>query len=106
LLPAQPILEQGRGITRRDTESGEVLLDLVQHADVIEYLCFINSYSDRIYKTMWGDKDTFPLAFGLAGKAHLYSQVQVPPGGWGGGRWCRQQQGEHCQLAGSTVFWV
>ncbi len=59
-----------------------MLLDLVQHADVLEYLCFINSYSDRIYKTMWGDKDTFPLAFGLAGKAHLYSQVGVPPGGW------------------------
>ncbi len=29
---------------------------------------------------MWGDKDTFPLAFALAGKAHLYSQVGVPPG--------------------------
>jgi hypothetical protein len=44
---AQPILDAGRGITSRDTESGELLLDLVEHADVVEYLCFINSYSDR-----------------------------------------------------------
>ena len=29
---------------------------------------------------MWGDKDTFGLAFAAAGKAHLFSQVAVPPG--------------------------
>ncbi len=29
-----------------------------------------------------GDKDTFALAFALAGKAHEYAQVQLPPGGW------------------------
>ncbi len=28
----------------------------------------------------WGDKDTFGIAFAMAGKAHLFSQVAVPPG--------------------------
>jgi hypothetical protein len=30
---------------------------------------------------MYGDKDTYGLGFALAGKAHLYRHVNMPPGG-------------------------
>lgn len=30
---------------------------------------------------MYGDKDTYGLAFALAGKAHLYQHVNTPPAG-------------------------
>ncbi len=47
---------------------------------------WINSFADRLYyRHLHGDKDTFPLAFAAAGKAHCYSQVHTPPGeryGW------------------------
>ncbi|GLC37647.1 hypothetical protein PLESTM_000631900 [Pleodorina starrii] len=74
---------------RRDAESGAVLIDRVAHADVLEYLWWINSFGDRLYhRLLHGDKDTFALAFAAAGKAHCYSQVALPPGGvfqWGRG---------------------
>lgn len=37
--------------------------------------------SDRMYRRVHGDKDTFALAFAMAGKAHEYNQMSVPPGG-------------------------
>ena len=45
------------------------------HADALEWLWFVNSYSEVIYKLMYGDKDTFRLAFALAGKSDFYEQV-------------------------------
>lgn len=30
--------------------------------------------------SLWGDKDTFGLAFAVAGKAEQFTQVTVPPG--------------------------
>jgi len=45
------------------------------HADVLEWLWFVNSHSEVIYKLMYGDKDTFRLAFALAGKSDYYEQV-------------------------------
>ncbi|PNG99199.1 hypothetical protein TSOC_015027, partial [Tetrabaena socialis] len=72
---------------RRDAESGAVLMDRAAHADVLEYLWWINSFGDRLYhRLLHGDKDTFALAFAAAGKAHCYRQVELPPGGafqWG-----------------------
>ncbi|KXZ49784.1 hypothetical protein GPECTOR_19g235 [Gonium pectorale] len=66
---------------RRDAESGAVLIDVAAHADVLEYLWWINSFGDRLYHShLHGDKDTFALAFAAAGKAHCYSQVDTPPG--------------------------
>jgi hypothetical protein len=41
-------------------------------------LCF--SYASENKKYLWGDKDTYSLAFAAAGKAHLYFQVEIPPG--------------------------
>jgi hypothetical protein len=50
-------------------------------ADVLEWTWFLNSFSDKhIYDFMYGDKDTFGVGFGLAGKAHMYQHMNVPPG--------------------------
>lgn len=45
------------------------------HADVLEWLWFLNSHAESIYKLMYGDKDTFSLAFSLANKKEFYHQV-------------------------------
>ena len=36
----------------------------------------MNSHSEVIYKLMYGDKDTFRLAFALAGKSSSFEQVR------------------------------
>lgn len=61
----------------RGTESGQLLLDLVRHADVAELALWINSFGDSVYRALWGDKDTYVLAFGVAGRAHEFNQLQV-----------------------------
>ncbi len=42
-------------------------------------MLLINRHPDANRGVLWGDKDTFSLAFALAGKAHCYNQVAVPP---------------------------
>ena len=49
------------------------------HADALEWLWFVNSHSEVIYKLMYGDKDTFRLAFALAGKSNFFEQVRCDP---------------------------
>ena len=50
-------------------------------ADVLEWAWYLNSFGkDGVYKFMWGDKDSFMVAFALAGKAHMYQVVNTPPG--------------------------
>jgi hypothetical protein len=61
----------------RATESGQVLVDLARHGDVAEWALWINSFGDSVYRALWGDKDTYALAFGVAGKAHEFNQLQV-----------------------------
>eukprot|EP00879_Flechtneria_rotunda_P001580 GHRR01001739.1.p1 GENE.GHRR01001739.1~~GHRR01001739.1.p1 ORF type:complete len:781 (+),score=205.53 GHRR01001739.1:562-2904(+) len=62
-------------------ESGQLLVDRVRHADILEYLWWITSHSKSIYQVIYGDKDTFMLAFAAAGKATMYAQMPLPPGG-------------------------
>ncbi len=77
------MLSAGKGqLSQRNTESGQLLLDLVRHADVAEWALWVNTYGDDIYKAVWGDKDTWSLAFGVAGKAHAFNQLQVGPRAW------------------------
>jgi hypothetical protein len=73
----QEALNAGKGALKRDTESGALLMDLVRHADVMEYLLWINSWGEMVYKAVWGDKDTYAVAFAVAGKAQHFTQVQV-----------------------------
>jgi hypothetical protein len=52
--------------------------------DVLEWTWFLNTFSDDksgVYSMMYGDKDTYMLGFALAGKAHHYQQINMPPGG-------------------------
>lgn len=46
------------------------------HADALEWLWFVNSHAEVVYKLMYGDKDTFRLAFALAGKPDYFEQVR------------------------------
>ncbi|KAK9815073.1 hypothetical protein WJX73_006806 [Symbiochloris irregularis] len=56
-------------------ESGQFLIDRSRHWDVIEYLWLLNTHADPTHKLAYGDKDTFLLAFLLAGKGESYYQV-------------------------------
>ncbi len=47
------------------------------HADVLEWLWFLNAHPGVTYKNMYGDKDTFRLAFSLAGKASAFWQART-----------------------------
>jgi hypothetical protein len=48
---------------------------------VLEWTWFLNSFSKgHLYEFMYGDKDTYGLAFALANKAHMYQHVNMPPG--------------------------
>jgi hypothetical protein len=49
---------------------------------MLEWTWFLNSFSDKggVYDFMYGDKDTYGVGFAMAGKAHLYTHVNVPPG--------------------------
>jgi hypothetical protein len=51
------------------------------HADVLEWTWFLNAFSKgHLYEFMYGDKDTYSVAFGLANKAHMYQHMNMPPG--------------------------
>lgn len=66
-----------------DTESGQFLLNTCQHQDVLEYMQALNENTDVVYDQMYGDKDTYRLAFALAGKLDKFHQVATMPGaGW------------------------
>lgn len=46
-----------------------------KHDDVLEWIMFLNLHADMLYSIIWGDKDTYRLAFHLAGKDRGFSQV-------------------------------
>ncbi|EFJ43610.1 hypothetical protein VOLCADRAFT_96259 [Volvox carteri f. nagariensis] len=76
---AQRVLSQGLGFGRRDAESGQLLFDRARHLDVLEALLMINRHPTANRFLLWGDKDSFSLAFAAVGKAHCYNQVSAPP---------------------------
>ena len=56
----------------------------MQHLDVLEWVWFINAFGEGTggsYSFLFGDKDTYALAFGLANKVHYYTEVNIPPAG-------------------------
>jgi hypothetical protein len=60
----------GRRWRHRLVESGQLLLDRERHADVLEWAWLLNGPNrETVYKAMHGDKDTWRLAFDLAGKS-------------------------------------
>eukprot|EP00775_Hariotina_reticulata_P001016 gene1016-1349_t len=58
----------------RLVDSGQLLIDRLKLADVLQYLWLLNSHHEWVYKHMHGDKDTFLLAFALAGKLDAFRQ--------------------------------
>lgn len=72
----------------RASEAGQLVINRVLHYDVLEYLYLLNLHSNSglpgapnsvVGSCLWGDKDTYPLAFSLAGKAKLVYNVQHKP---------------------------
>ncbi len=51
-----------------------------RHWDVMEWLFFLNSHAELLYQHMLGDKDTFEIAFMLAGKHSQFHRVPISPG--------------------------
>lgn len=58
-------------------ESGQLLIDRARHADVLEWLWMLNAHAGIVYRCVVGDKDTYRMAFELAGKAGDYVQVSL-----------------------------
>ena len=50
-----------------------------KHRDVLQWLWFVTANSDFFYPKMHGDKDTYRLAFALAGRLDQYNQVKAGP---------------------------
>ena len=63
------------------TEAGQFVLNREKHWDVLEYLLLINMHYNLTYhvEANLGDKDTFRVAFALAGKAKDFYQVPIGP---------------------------
>jgi len=64
-----------------NTESGQVLLNTCQHQDVLELMWALNEHAPVTYNYMFGDKDTFRLAFALADKVSSFYQLPSAPAG-------------------------
>jgi hypothetical protein len=73
----------------RASEAGQLLLDRVRHYDVLEWLWLLNTHSSSgmpgvretgvVGKCVWGDKDTYPIAFQLAAKGSDVSNIPHHP---------------------------
>ena len=50
-----------------------------QHADILEWLLYLNLHSHILYHRMHGDSSTFQIAFMLAGKGQMFNQVMLRP---------------------------
>jgi hypothetical protein len=50
----------------RAFESGQMLVDRRRHLSALDVAWFLNDWSDRVYRVVYGDKDTFLLAWHLA----------------------------------------
>lgn len=59
----------------RESESGQVMVDRSRHRDMLDWLWFLNSQKGCVYRNMLGDKDTFWVAFHLAGRVEDFQQV-------------------------------
>ena len=62
-----------------EAESGQIVLDKERYWDVLEWLLFLNTHSNYVYRFALGDKDTFRAAFDLAGKTTLYQPSPFGP---------------------------
>ncbi|KAF8061351.1 MNN24 [Scenedesmus sp. PABB004] len=103
----------------RAAEAGQLALDRAAHADVLEWLVLLNGHSgsgavpqDRdgglVGRCLWGDKDTYALAFALAGKSASVNAVRHGPllalADAGGGRLVHAGMVQRGPGAGELLF--
>ena len=50
-----------------------------KHLDVMEWILFVNAQHETTYQYIYGDKDSFELAFNLADKGKQYNRVKYGP---------------------------
>ncbi len=62
-----------------EAESGQVVLDRVRYWRALEWLMFLNTHDTLTYMYSMGDKDTFRVAFALAGDLESYSASPLAP---------------------------
>ena len=63
---------------RLQADSGQFLFDRNRHWQVMEWLLFLNTHNEFTYRYAHGDKDTYRVAFELAGRGGDYLQVPQP----------------------------
>jgi hypothetical protein len=54
LTRLQAVLQGRPGKEQRDSESGQLLIDRERHADVVQYLWWMNSFAPELYKHLHG----------------------------------------------------
>lgn len=62
-----------------EAETGQVVFDRVRHWKVLEWLLFLNTHDSLTYMYSMGDKDTFRVAFALAGIGETYKASPLGP---------------------------
>lgn len=60
----------------RPFESGQILVDRRRHLHALDVAVFLNEWDDEVYQWIYGDKDTFLLAWHLTGS--IYTMPQKP----------------------------
>lgn len=55
----------------RPFESGQILVDRRRHLHALDVAVCLNEWDDEVYQWIYGDKDTFLLAWHLTGSAYL-----------------------------------
>jgi len=55
----------------RAVESGQILVNRQRHLVALDLAWFLNDWSDRMYQVVYGDKDTFLLAWYLADRPYV-----------------------------------
>jgi hypothetical protein len=67
----------GQGVL--EAESGQIVFDRVQYWEVLEWVLFLNTHDSLTYRYSMGDKDTFRVAYTLAGKTDGYNASPLSP---------------------------
>lgn len=62
-----------------EAESGQIVINRVKYWEVLEWLMFLNTHDSFVYRYSMGDKDTFRVAFALAGISDAYFASPFSP---------------------------
>lgn len=62
-----------------EAESGQVVIDRVRYWRALEWVLFLNTHDKLTYMYSMGDKDTFRVAFALAGDLYSYRASPLAP---------------------------